>query len=279
MIQYPIAVGGVTTRVLEGRPRGTDGHRANVVLLHGLGARADRWRKNIDVLASAGYRTLALDLPGHGLAQKGRMPYSVPFYAEFVKAFIAEAGLDCVALVGTSLGGHVASYAVVDDPTLAKALVLVGAVGVIPLGQVTRQRIGAQMLDISRDGIKEKFLRLFDDPALATDELVEEEYRINTSPGAREAAEVLSHYFRTNIDEHVVGPALADRVTTLRTLLVWGTSDHTVPLAVGHQVHELLVGSTLETIEGAAHAPYFECDETFNRLLVKFLAETMGVTP
>src|SRR5674476_1277009 len=42
-----------------------------VVLVHGAGARADRWRTSLDALGALGHRALALDLPGHGLATKG----------------------------------------------------------------------------------------------------------------------------------------------------------------------------------------------------------------
>ena len=67
MIQYPLGAAGTLTRVLEaGR-----GDRT-MLLVHGVGARADRWRLNLDALAEAGYHAYAIDLPGHGLAEKGR---------------------------------------------------------------------------------------------------------------------------------------------------------------------------------------------------------------
>ena len=66
MISYPFGVGRTLTRVIEA---GTGA--ANVVLVHGLGARADRWVGVLAVLAKAGYHGYALDLPGHGFADKG----------------------------------------------------------------------------------------------------------------------------------------------------------------------------------------------------------------
>ena len=65
MITYPLALGDQYTRVVE---HGTGPE--TIVLIHGLGARADRWRRNIGPLADAGYRCVALDLPGHGFASK-----------------------------------------------------------------------------------------------------------------------------------------------------------------------------------------------------------------
>ena len=65
IIAYPFGVNGVTLRVLEAGA-GTE----TVVFLHGLGARADRWRLNMPPLATAGFRAFALDFPGHGFSER-----------------------------------------------------------------------------------------------------------------------------------------------------------------------------------------------------------------
>ena len=44
----------------------TDSERLPVVLLHGLGGAGDIWRGQVARLAAAGFRPLALDLPGYG---------------------------------------------------------------------------------------------------------------------------------------------------------------------------------------------------------------------
>ena len=51
IIGYPFAAGATPTRVLE-----CGSGERNLVLIHGLGARADRWRSNLEPLAEAGYR-------------------------------------------------------------------------------------------------------------------------------------------------------------------------------------------------------------------------------
>jgi 2-hydroxy-6-oxonona-2,4-dienedioate hydrolase len=276
MIQYPVAVNGVTTRVLEGRPRSAPGSRPSVVLLHGLGARADRFWKNIDVLAAEGYRVVAFDFPGHGLAQKGELPYSVPFYAAYLEGLLAELPARDVILIGTSLGGHVASYAVAHHPGLAAGLVLVGAVGIVPLGEQARQLISASVLDTTRDGIAAKLERVFHDPAMVTEDLIDEEHLINTSPGAAVAGKALAEYFRTRLDEDVVGPLLAHQAASTPTLLVWGSQDKTVPLSVGQQCQAVLGMPPLSVIEEAGHAPYLEQAPAFNQAVLEFMSTSTG---
>ena len=82
MIFYPYGVDGTMVRVVE------EGSGANVaLLLHGVGARADRWRHNIGSLAGAGLHVYAIDLPGHGFSAKGSFDYSLNGYASLVLRF------------------------------------------------------------------------------------------------------------------------------------------------------------------------------------------------
>ena len=73
-----MALGPVTTRVLEAG----QGDRV-IVFVHGTGGRADRWSRNLDAFADAGFHAYAFDLPGHGFASKGAdVACSVPAYRE-----------------------------------------------------------------------------------------------------------------------------------------------------------------------------------------------------
>ena len=183
MIQYPLGVDGVLTRVLEAGA----GDRT-MLLVHGVGARADRWRRNLEGLASAGYHPYAIDLPGHGLAQKGpNIPGTVPEYARFARGMLDELGAGEVYLIGTSLGGHVCATAACDMPERVAGLVLVGTVGITPIGAERRQRTQSIVGETSWEAIGGKLRVVLHDEALATEELQREEFRINNSPGAAES--------------------------------------------------------------------------------------------
>ncbi|MCI0900653.1 MAG: alpha/beta fold hydrolase, partial [Chloroflexi bacterium] len=80
-----------------------------VVLLHGLAASLLTWYCNIDVLAGAGYRVIAPDLPGYGDSDKpSHLDYSPDSAADFVYDFSQELGLEKFSLVGSSAGGLIA---------------------------------------------------------------------------------------------------------------------------------------------------------------------------
>jgi 2-hydroxy-6-oxonona-2,4-dienedioate hydrolase len=269
MIAYPFEVGRWRTRVLEA---GT-GRRA-VVFIHGLGARADRWRANLEPVARSGYHCYALDLPGHGFADKGPgFAYGVPGFAAFVRDLMTGLGVAEAALVGTSLGGHIAAWLALERAAGIRGLVLVGATGLAPLGEAERQAIARNVRDTSREGTERKLRFVLGDAGLVTPDWVEEEWRINTSAGAAQAFDLLARYFVEpgGIVSHGVGDRLAELRGRIPVLLVWGKADQVVPVAVGEQAAARLPGARLATISDVGHLPYLERAEDFNRIVLDFV--------
>ncbi|MYE65301.1 MAG: alpha/beta fold hydrolase [Acidimicrobiaceae bacterium] len=275
MIQYPLGAAGTLTRVLEAG-RGDK----NMLLVHGVGARADRWRLNLGRFADAGYHPYAIDLPGHGLAEKGdRFDHSVPNYAAFARAVLDQIGSDRVYLVGTSLGGHILATVACEIPERVAGLVLVGTLGMAPIGPEARERTAGLIGDTSPEMVDRKLHSVLHDDSLVTAALHREEVRINNSPGAAESFERISDYFANRIDDHVVGERLAAMGGRMPILLVWGRQDLGFPLAMGEAAHELLAGSRLAIMDDAAHAPYFERPDTFNAIVIQFFAGRLGEEP
>ena len=267
MIQYPLAVDGTLTRVLEAG----SGDEA-IVFLHGLGARADRWRGTVERFAAQGFRCFAFDLPGHGLAAKGDgFAYGVPAFARFLGGLLDRLGLDRVHLVGTSLGGHVSSHFTCGAPSRVRSLTLVGTTGIVPIGPDVGRAIRDNIRITSQDGIRTKLEFVLGDKSLVTDEFVLEEFRINNSPGAEAAFLRLGDYIAQEIDGDVVGPSLRDLAGRPPMLLVWGEIDRAVPMTVGHAVRDMFPGADFVVIPGAGHAPYFERPAAFDPALLNFL--------
>ena len=268
-MEYPLGVAGLLTRVIEaGR-----GDRP-VVFIHGLGARADRWRRNLDVFAQSGYRAIAIDLPGHGFASKtADFDYSVPGLARFVRGAMDALKLPSAAFVGTSLGGHIAAWVACESPDRVTALVLVGATGLVPIGSEAGAAIRDSVRATARADIENKLKFVICDHSTITPEWIEEEWRINNSPGAGQAFARLGDYIAGGIDEHDVGTRLAAVADGMPLLLVWGAEDRAVPLSVGEQGSAVLGGARLCVIERAGHLPYFEQARTFNREVLSFLGD------
>ena len=265
MISYPMAVGPLNTRVLK-----AGNGPKTVVFVHGTGGRADRWSRNLEAAAARGFTAYAFDLPGHGFASKGPgVPCSVPAYREFLEDFLDAVGAPTAFVVGTSLGGHVAASFACENPERVEGLALVGSMGLIPIGDEARGRIRAGANNQTRDGVAAKMQRVIFDASLVTPDMLEEEWRINNSAGAKESFAALGDYIGTDLDQQVVGDALAR--STFPVLLVWGEEDKTVPPEVGRKVRALVARSRLALLAGAAHTAYYEKADDFNAILGDFI--------
>ncbi|MCE6991281.1 alpha/beta fold hydrolase [Dyadobacter sp. CY323] len=125
---------------------------ADVLLfIHGMGTDLSAWGKNMDSL-SKDFRCIALDLPGHGLSDKGDFPYTIQFYTQCVISFIKKLDLPALTLIGHSMGGQIAVNIAIKQPVLADKLVLVSPSGVEPYTAVERQMLINTMTGIVASG-------------------------------------------------------------------------------------------------------------------------------
>lgn len=271
-VAYPLTAAGVRTRVLEAG----EGERT-LLFVHGLGARADRWRRNLGELADAGWRCLALDLPGHGFADKGPgLPATVRELSAWVAQAARELEVRDAVLVGTSLGAHVLGRAALDGAIPARGLMLVGPLGLFPLEPDVAAKIRASVVETSPEAIRRKIafvMRIHDG---ITPGFLVEEHRINTSAGAHEAFKRLGDALVRQPAEEAIGAALAAAAARLPLSIVWGALDEAVPARIGEDAHRLLGLPAPVLIDGAGHAPYFERPDAFNRLLAGFAARAFG---
>jgi len=276
IVQYPIVIGGIHTRVLEAG----EGDRV-LLFLHGLGARADRWRRNLLPMAAQGYRCIAIDLPGHGLAGKGTdIPATVPALADFTARAAEAMQVRDVVLVGTSLGGHILGQLALNSleaaiatetPSLRpKGLMLIGSLGLFALEPAVAAAICRSVQETTPDAIRRKVAFVMKIQDGITPGWLREECLINNSVGARESFERLGAYLVDQPASDIIGTRLAASSSHLPLSLVWGALDEAVPVRIGQDAHHLLGLPEPLLIEGAGHAPYWECTDRFNPLLTAF---------
>ena len=119
---------GIRVRLIEGgQPRGSA-----VFLVHGWGGFAYSFAEMIPALVHAGYRVVALELPGHGLSDK---PADESWYTEesltrIVTQVVEREQLGPFAYIGHSMGGLLGLRMAVNGslPTMRR-LVLISAAG------------------------------------------------------------------------------------------------------------------------------------------------------
>lgn len=95
-------VAGVRTAILEG------GDGPSLVLLHGPGEHAPKWRDTIEGLVDD-YRVVAPDLPGHGASDPADGPLDAALLMSWLEALVEECCEEPPTLVGHIVGGAIAA--------------------------------------------------------------------------------------------------------------------------------------------------------------------------
>lgn len=114
--QFHVATAG---KLAEGAPV--------VLLLHGFPQYWYAWRKQIPVLAEAGYAVAAMDVRGAGGSDRTRQTFDAPTLARDVIGVIRALGASRAVLVGCSSGGNLAWAAASLEPSLISGVVTASA--------------------------------------------------------------------------------------------------------------------------------------------------------
>lgn len=271
-IQYPLQPLGVPLRVvqwgLEGEP---------VLMIHGLGSRAETFEPLGRRLAAEGYRCFALDLPGHGLSYKGPdFDYTAAGHARLLAALQEALDVGPLHLVASSLGGlHAAAYAAAR-PERLKTLTLIGSIGLAAMTEERRAWTATYLQDMSRAAIARRFTFAVADASIFDEAYIEESWRVNVSPGAAESFARIAAYYLGSINEDLQTERLAALGGRLPLLLLWGREDQTVPLAVATEALARIPGATLCSLAGVRHIPHLEKPDLVAAQLAAHLAGERG---
>ena len=113
-VVFPAPDGGVVHALESG-----SGVRG-VVLAHGLRFNKESWAKQADVLASAGFRVVAIDFRGYGKSrggsELGNAQEAMHLDILAAVAYLHGSGAKAVAVVGGSMGARAAANAIVKGP-------------------------------------------------------------------------------------------------------------------------------------------------------------------
>ena len=103
-----------------------------LILLHGNGESLDYFAGQLDFFARF-YRVIALDTRGHGASPRGSAPFTIRQFAEDLRAFMDERGIDSAHILGFSDGGNIALSFALKYPQRVRKLILNGT-NLDPLG-------------------------------------------------------------------------------------------------------------------------------------------------
>ncbi|RMD83270.1 MAG: alpha/beta fold hydrolase [Candidatus Dadabacteria bacterium] len=251
-----------------------------LVLLHGSNSSLHTWAGWIDML-SGDFRTVALDLPGHGLT--GPNPtgsYSPDAQAEFLDHFTRAIGIERFALAGNSMGGQIAWHYALAHPRRLWALILVDPAGfphrlpaVFALYRIPL--LGRVATHVTPRFLVARSLRqVYGDASKVTPALVDRYYTLLLRQGNREATRRRFANRRPDSAVSELGEI------AVPVLIQWGELDRWIPPEHARLFAERIRQARVRTYPRLGHVPMEEDPETTaadaRDFLLEVLAESAG---
>lgn len=234
----------------EGRP---------IVLLQGLMGGLSNFTKLIAYFSERGYRVYFPELPIYDLPVLNTNLASI---AKFVARFIDEVVGEPATVVGNSMGGHVGLILTLSRPDLVKNLVLTGSSG---LYERTFGDSFPRKND--RDYIKKKAQEVFYDPAIATEDLVDEVFAIVNDRGKGIKTVMLARSaIKHNMEKEL-------HKIKAPTCIIWGKQDNVTPPEVAIEMDRLIPNAQLFWLDHCGHAAMMEKPDEFNEILFRWLQQ------
>ena len=258
-----------------------------LLLIHGFGASIGHWKKNIPILADAGYKVFALDLLGFGGSDKAPLNYTLELWESQIKDFWAEFIQEPTVFIGNSIGALLALMLVTNYPEISRGGVLINCAGGLNhrpgdlnpiLGLVmsgfaklvSSPATGSFIFNNIRrkSQIRRTLYQVYRDRHAVTDELVEMLYQPSCDPGAQQVfASVLTAPAGKTPDELL--PNLQRPL-----LVVWGEQDPWTPVTEAKVYRELADNNPdveFRIIPNTGHCPHDERPEAVNEQLLNWL--------
>jgi pimeloyl-ACP methyl ester carboxylesterase len=263
---------GIRVRVIEGGQRNAPA----VLLVHGWGGYTYSFAEMIPALLHAGYRIVALDLPGHGLSDK---PAEESWYSEesltrIVVQVVEREKLGQFAYIGHSMGGLLGLRLALNGTPSLRRLVLISSAG------LTRIPILPPIKAISPRAVN----RIV--PALLTRGVITGILRAAFGTKDRPTQHDIDQYWAlTQWDEYAwacraclhhvdFSSVSAEQLRSLRlpVLVISGGRDRVIGGAGGSKRAKLIPTARLVHLREGGHLVMQECAQRTNAEIVAFLS-------
>lgn len=247
-------------------PHKTNDNENFLILLHGIGASAERWMLVAPAL-SKHFRVIVPDIIGFGYSDKPTVEYTIDFFMDFLGGFLENLRIHNPNIIGSSLGGYLAAEFAIRFNARVKKLILAAPAGIMRSStNVLDQYIMAALYPTYENALR-AFMDMAFDPSVVTEKTVRDFVNRMRLPNAKYA-------FMSTLLGMRDGPKLSDRLSKILapTLLIWGDKDSMIPLQYSTE-YTKIPGSSLIVMNDCGHTPYVENPVVFNQAILKFLVK------
>ena len=256
-----IDVEGNKIRYLE-----TGHSKSTLILVHGLGASAERWSRAIPYFEKE-YHIIVPDLIGFGYSDKPVVDYTTDFFSDFLKKFLDSLGIEKPNIISSSLGGQVTAEYASKNKNIKK-LTLVSPSGVMKQSTPALDAYIMAALYPNEANAKNAF-EMMEGSGLEVDASIVEGFIERMKlPNAKMA-------FMSTI----LGLKNAEMITNklqsinVPTLIVWGSADPVIPINHADGFVSSIKDCRFYRMDNCGHTPYVQDPKGFAKIVLDFLSE------
>ncbi|MER5390790.1 alpha/beta fold hydrolase [Saccharopolyspora sp. NPDC002686] len=256
-----------------------------LLMLHGSGPGVTGWRNYRGNLAffAEHFRCLVLEFPGFGVSDPTD-EHPMVAAPSAVLRFLRGLGLDQVDVIGNSMGGIVAANLAIAQPDLFRRIVTIGGVGRNIFSPSPGEGIKL-LMDFTEDPTREKLIRwlhsMVFNPAVVTEEMIEERWQQATDPKTLESARRM--YSR---EAMAAAAAASDQAPywsmlhkiTAPTLITWGRDDRVSPVDMALLPMRTIPRAEVHVLPDCGHWAMIEQKEAWESTVLAFLTRPDGGT-
>jgi len=238
--------------------------KITLLLLHGLGASAERWEDVIPLFAKK-FRVIVPDLIGFGYSDKPAVDYTTNYFAEFLSKFVEKVGINEMSIIGSSLGGQIAAEFIIEQNANVKKLVLVSPSGVMKHSTPALNTYISAALYPNTDSALNAF-QVMSGSKKVNEKIVSGFIERMQLPNAKVA--FLSTLLGLS-NSKVITEKL--QLITIPTLIIWGENDPVIPIEYAQSFISGINDCRFYKMIGCGHTPYVEEPDKFYQIVSDFL--------
>jgi len=240
--------------------------KKTLVLVHGLGASAERWDQVIP-LFSDDYRVVVPDLIGFGYSDKPLVDYTTEFFSNFLEKFFIASNIKRPNLIGSSLGGQIAAEYTASHPQEIEKLILVSPSGNMEKSTPALDAYIMAALYPNEQSAKNAFELMEGSGIDVNEKIVTGFVERMRLPNAKLA--FMSTLLGIKNSELIISTL---QTISTPTLIIWGSDDPVIPIHHADGFVSTIQDCRFFRMDGCGHTPYVQDPHIFATKVLEFLS-------